>query len=281
MDLLANFLVFGGAVLLLLALAPINRLRRRLPDSPCRMAWMFLSVLVVLFFCGYLTYALLNWDTNKDCWPCLVVPVIFFFGSVFVLVVCNLAVETANDVTRLCHLEHENVIDPLMGIYNRRHMDRSLRKEAEKARRYGLELSLLLIDVDHFKQVNDNHGHRVGDEVLHNLAQLIHSTVRDFDMVFRFGGEEIVVLLPYTNLDGARVLGQRLCERVAESTMGHAGEKDVGVTISVGVSSFCVDKEDVGILLSRADEAMYMAKNKGRNRVEVAAPEPEVQRENS
>lgn len=269
MSVLANFFVFCGALLLLLALRPIDQLRRRLPNTPCRTAWMFLSMMVALFFCGYLTYGWLFWNAN-DHWSCMVVPTIFFFGAVFVLVVCTLSAKTANDVTRLCHLEHENVTDPLMGIYNRRFMDKCLREEAEKARRYGLELSVLLIDVDHFKNVNDTYGHAAGDQVLHSLAQLIQGSVRDFDRVFRYGGEEIVVLLPYTSVVGAMVLGQRLCDWVAERQLCHVGREHVQVTISVGVSSFNAEKEDIGILMSRADEAMYRAKNNGRNRVECA-----------
>jgi len=266
---LANFLVFFGAFLLLMALHPIDQLRRRLPNTPCRVAWMFLSMMVALFICGYLIYGWLFWNAN-DHWSCMVVPTIFFFGAVFVLIVCTLSAKTANDVTRLCHLEHENVTDPFMGIYNRRFMDRCLREEAEKARRYGLELSVLLIDVDHFKRINDTYGHSIGDQVLHSLAQLIQGSVRDFDRVFRYGGEEIVVLLPYTSVVGAMVLGQRLCDWVSERQLCQVGRENVQVTISVGVSSFNAEKEDTGILMSRADDAMYRAKSNGRNRVECA-----------
>ncbi|MDY0189245.1 MAG: GGDEF domain-containing protein [Desulfuromonas sp.] len=269
MSILANFLVFCGAWLLLLALRPLDQLRRRLPDTSCRTAWMFLSIMVALFLCGYLVYGWLFWNANNH-WSCIVVPTIFFFGAVFVLVVCTLSAKTANDVRRLCHLEHENVTDALMGIYNRRYMDKCLREEAEKAKRYGLELSVLLIDVDHFKDINDTYGHAIGDQVLHSLGQLIQGSVRDFDRVFRYGGEEIVVLLPYTNLNGARILGERLCGWVAERSLCQIDRGQVQVTISVGVSTFNADKEDMGILMSRADAAMYRAKENGRNRVECA-----------
>ncbi|OQY18537.1 MAG: hypothetical protein B6I36_06750 [Desulfobacteraceae bacterium 4572_35.1] len=187
MDLVANFLVLFGAALLLVSLWPIGQLRRRLPNTTCRTAWMFLSMLIALFFCGYLIYGWLFWSSANH-WSSLVVPVIFFSGAIFVVVVCNLAAKTANDVTRLCHLEHETITDPLMGIYNRRYMDRCLREEAEKAQRYNLELSVLLLDIDHFKRVNDTYGHRVGDQVLHSVAKIIQGGVRDFDRVFRYGG---------------------------------------------------------------------------------------------
>jgi len=270
---LANFLVMSGAMVLLLALFPVNQLRRRLPYSPCRVAWMFLSVLVCLFFSGYVLYAVLFWNDARQ-WHDLVVPVIFFFGAVFVLIVCQLSARTADDVTRLCHLEYENILDPLLGIYNRRHMDRCLRSEAGKTRRYGLALSVLLIDVDFFKKVNDTYGHQVGDRVLQALAQMVKGSVRDFDLVFRYGGEEIMVLLPYTNLAGAQVLGNRLCQWVSERSLleeVHQGRPvNLRVTISIGVSSFDPALEDEGEMVARADMALYRAKRNGRNRVEVA-----------
>lgn len=270
---LANFLVIGGALVLLLALFPVNQLRRRLPYSSCRIAWMFLSVLVCLFFSGYALYALLFWNEAQQ-WHDLVVPVIFFFGAIFVLTVCLLSARTADDVTRLCHLEYENILDPLLGIYNRRHMDRCLRSEADKTRRYALDLSVLLIDVDFFKKVNDTYGHLVGDRVLQALAQMIKGSVRDFDMVFRYGGEEIMVLLPYTNSSGAQTLGNRLCQWVSERSLleeVHQGQPvNVQVTISIGVSTFDPAVEDEGEMVARADMALYRAKKNGRNRVEVA-----------
>ncbi len=267
---LANLLIISGALILGLALIPVNKLRRRLPVGVCRRSWMFLSMLIAFFFVGYLFYAYLFWNQAHQ-WCDMVVPAIFFFGSVFVLVVCSLSAKTADDVTRLCHLEHENVTDPLMGIYNRRYMDRCLKQEGEKAKRYGLEFSVMMIDVDFFKKVNDTYGHSVGDQVLQSLAQMIKGSVRDFDRVFRYGGEEIVVLLPYTNCDGAMVLGQRLCEWVSERSLVEHDSNSISVTISVGVSCLCPSVEDVGTMMARADRALYRAKENGRNRVERAA----------
>jgi diguanylate cyclase (GGDEF)-like protein len=269
----ANFLVVGGAMVLLLSLFPVNQLRRRLPYSPCRVAWMFLSVLICCFFVGYLLYGMLFWNDARQ-WHDLVVPVIFFLGAIFVLIVCLLSARTADDVTRLCHLEYESIMDPQLGIYNRRYMDRCLRSEAEKSRRYGLELAVLLIDVDFFKRINDSYGHLVGDRVLQALAQMIKGSVRDFDMVFRYGGEEIMVLLPYTTLSGAETLAERLRQWVSERCMVeevcNGAPIDVRITISIGVSAFNLDVENEGEMVARADMALYRAKQNGRNRVEIA-----------
>ena len=271
MDSLANLLVLFGALILLVALIPVNKLRRRLPIGLCRRSWMFLSMLIVFFFLGYLFYAYLFWDRTHH-WSEMVVPAIFFFGAIFVLIVCTLSAKTADDVTRLCHLEHENVTDPLMGIYNRRYMDRCLKQEGAKAKRYGLELSVMMIDIDYFKKINDTYGHSVGDQVLQSLAQMLQGSVRDFDRVFRYGGEEIVILLPYTNCDGAMVLGQRLCQWVSERSMIENDKQTISITISIGISCFCPAVEDVGTMMARADKALYCAKENGRNRAERADP---------
>ncbi len=267
---LANFLIIFGALILVLALFPVDKLRRRLPIGLCRRSWMFLSTLIVFFFVGYLFYAYLFWGCALH-WSEMVVPAVFFFGAIFVLIVCTLAAKTADDVTRLCHLEHENVTDPLMGIYNRRYLDRCLKQEGAKAKRYGLDFSVMMIDIDYFKKVNDTYGHSVGDQVLQSLAQMIQGSVRDFDRVFRYGGEEIVVLLPYTNCDGAILLGQRLCDWVGERSLAEHDGNSISVTISVGVSCLCPGVEDVGTMMARADRALYSAKENGRNRVERAA----------
>ncbi|MEA3464481.1 MAG: GGDEF domain-containing protein, partial [Thermodesulfobacteriota bacterium] len=145
------------------------------------------------------------------------------------------------------------------------------------AKRYGLDLSVMMIDVDHFKQVNDTFGHSVGDQVLQALAQLIKGSIRDFDRVFRFGGEEVVVLLPYTNDEGALVLSERLRRWVSERRLIDNGDEPLNITISIGVSCFCPESEDVGTMMARADEALYRAKSNGRNRVEVS-PGPCVAR---
>jgi diguanylate cyclase (GGDEF)-like protein len=276
MGVLANFLVLCGAVIFIVSLAPIRHLYRRLPSSLSRSAWTFLSALIAFFFCGYLAYAWIFWGQAESLAD-MVVPAIFCSGAIFVLVVCSLSARTADDVRRLCHLEHENITDPLMGIYNRRHLDECLRQEAAKARRYGLDLSILLLDVDHFKNFNDTYGHQLGDEVLRSLAKVIQGSVRDFDYVFRYGGEEIVVLLPYTEHEGAVVLAERLRTWIEGRTLVAADPKgrypNIRLTVSIGVSTFCPVVEDEVKMVARADEALYAAKKQGRNRV-VFSPGP-------
>lgn len=270
MEMFANVLVLVGAVTLVVALSPVSQLYRRLPSGSSRQSWVVLALLICFFVIGYVVYAYSFWGLAHQ-WNDMVVPAVFFFGAVFVLIVCNLALKTAEDIRRLCHLEHENITDPLMGIYNRRYLDRCLKQEWEKAKRYGLDFSVLMIDVDFFKEINDTYGHSVGDEVLQALGQMIKGSVRDFDRVFRYGGEELVVMLPYTDCDGAAVIAQRLCNWISDRSMAQRGDSSIFITVSIGVSCLCAKVEDVATMMSRADRALYRAKKKGRNRVEVAA----------
>ena len=156
--------------------------------------------------------------------------------------------------------------DALTGTYNRRHLYEALKKEGEKALRYGRPLSLIMLDLDYFKRVNDTYGHDVGDRLLKEVAQLIGHHLRDPDQLSRWGGEEFLVLVPETVLEQAQQLAVRL--KCAIET--HQFEKAGGVTASFGVAAH--QKGDTPeTLLKRADRALYQAKSNGRNRVEVVA----------
>ncbi len=151
--------------------------------------------------------------------------------------------------------------DPLTRLYNRRGLAAVYRTTRAVALRSGRPLALAMLDIDHFKRINDQHGHDAGDAVLVALAQLIQQRVRQADVVARFGGEEFVVLLPDTDLAGAEALGQLLVSAVAAQPLSSVG----AVTVSVGVAEVGGDATDLSALLQRADAALYRAKGKGRN----------------
>jgi diguanylate cyclase (GGDEF)-like protein len=153
--------------------------------------------------------------------------------------------------------------DPLTGLLNRRGFDSQLKLAAALARRSGRPLALVMVDVDHFKRVNDSFGHDAGDEVLKRLAQTLQQRLRDSDVTARLGGEEFVAMLPDTDLKGALAISQQLLETVAAQIDDTVGR----VTISAGVAIFRGDGDDTHDLLRRADEALYEAKGQGRNRV--------------
>lgn len=158
--------------------------------------------------------------------------------------------------------------DPLTAVLNRRALTERLASELERVKRYDSTVSVLLIDIDHFKRVNDNYGHLVGDDVLMDVGALLQSAVRSVDVVARYGGEEFVIALPETGLAGATAFAERIRELVEEHTFAHAGGSDLRLTASIGVASYpSPGLETVEDLLAKADQALYRAKAEGRNRV--------------
>lgn len=156
--------------------------------------------------------------------------------------------------------------DHLTGLANRRAFHDMATRELRHWTRQPRPLSLLLIDADHFKRINDEYGHAAGDAALRHLAAVLGSGLRALDVVARLGGEEFVALLPGTDIDGAEALALRLCERVAQSTLDVDGH-EIRCTVSIGVATMASDLQDIDALLQRADRAMYAAKSAGRNRV--------------
>jgi two-component system, cell cycle response regulator len=163
--------------------------------------------------------------------------------------------------------------DALTGAHNRRYFMNHMRRELKRTRRYGGEVSLLVFDIDHFKHINDRHGHAVGDTVLVEFVRRIqHALPREFDWCARLGGEEFAVVLPQTNLGGAAVVAEKIRRAVAAEPIV-TGEGAVEVTVSVGVSGLACfsDRELVTAdhMLSRADDCLYSSKNSGRDRVTI------------
>ena len=161
--------------------------------------------------------------------------------------------------------------DALTGLYNRRHLEERLASEVAAAQRHARPISLLVCDVDHFKAVNDQHGHLAGDEVLKMVAFVLRGAVRREDVLARYGGEEFVVIARETALEGASALAERIRRAVERSRCAWQGQ-DLGVTVSVGVSVWTGATELVAgrgerELFEAADRALYLAKEGGRNRV--------------
>jgi two-component system cell cycle response regulator len=156
--------------------------------------------------------------------------------------------------------------DPLTGCANRRVLDHRLREELDRARRYDQVLTVVLLDVDDFKRINDTFGHQVGDRVLKELAVLLRRELRTMDFLARYGGEEFVVLLPETGGTGARLFTDRILRRVAQHNFGDAAIA-VNATVSAGLATFPDDRAaDDDALMKLADENLYKAKRAGRNR---------------
>lgn len=160
---------------------------------------------------------------------------------------------------------HTALRDPLTGVNNRTAFDASLRREVDLARRHGTALGMVILDIDHFKQINDRHGHMVGDCVLRDVAAHASDCVRSTDMMFRYGGEEFVILLSSTSAQGAKRLAERIRNAV-EKFQCRYGKTEIQVTASLGVA--CLHQDDTPqSLFERADQALLKAKQEGRNRV--------------
>lgn len=154
--------------------------------------------------------------------------------------------------------------DNLTGAYNRHKMVEELESEVSRSARYDHDLSLIMLDIDHFKQVNDNFGHEVGDKALKNVSEIIECIKRETDIFSRWGGEEFLLLLPDTDLEGGIIIAERIRAAVEKYEFESAGK----ITVSMGVSTFKKDKHNTTLFIRDADDALYEAKNNGRNRVE-------------
>ncbi len=158
-------------------------------------------------------------------------------------------------------------IDELTGLYNRRALFSRLAEEHSRSKRYGQGFSLLLIDIDDFKNVNDKHGHQVGDGILKGLGAFLRQNLRDSDFPSRYGGEEFLCLLPSTDVDQAVQVGNKIRQLLSQSILS-SKKKDVSlqITVSIGIAAF-TPEDDIDTLIKRADDALYLAKRQGKNRV--------------
>lgn len=163
-------------------------------------------------------------------------------------------------------LKHIAKRDSLTRLFNRRSLFEQGENHVESALKYQHDLSVILLDIDHFKQVNDLHGHFVGDEVIKIIAKLGNETIRPRDIFARLGGEEFTVILPETSLEQAKAIAERLREKIELYDLANQA-KSLTLTVSIGVASLTQTEQNFDALLSAADEAMYSAKNAGRNQV--------------
>ena len=172
---------------------------------------------------------------------------------------------------RTLEIELLSKTDALTGLWNRGCLEEMLEMEFKRARRYGHEFAILVVDLDHFKLVNDNYGHLAGDEVLRQASSRILNSLRETDFVGRYGGEEIVVILTETNLSDAKSIGDKLRAQIASAPV-EMDDQSITVTASVGVSYLREETQTIESLFQEADEALYASKENGRNQVTVYQP---------
>ncbi|WP_263831797.1 GGDEF domain-containing protein [Sulfurospirillum oryzae] len=262
-----------GALFLVRSLTPISRLILELPDGSLKKRWKALSILILFFIAGYFIFAYNFWVLrDEQSILSIVASITLLLGGVFAYLVGQLALQTANDVKDIAILQHESITDALTSLRNRRYFDQRICEEVALSKRYKLPLTLMLLDVDYFKKINDTYGHTVGDDVLTNLAKLILEVVRDSDIVARYGGEEIAIITPNTSKQEAELLAERLRSIVEKTTVATicTTQEVVQVTVSIGLCSLSHVITDKEALLEETDQALYLAKKYGRNRVVVS-----------
>ena len=160
------------------------------------------------------------------------------------------------------------ITDGLTGLYNRRYMETHLGSLVEQAGSRGKPLTILVLDIDYFKAINDTHGHDAGDDVLREFATRIRKSIRGIDLACRLGGEEFVIVMPETDMAVATIVAERLRRRIASEPFGIAqGARAINVTISIGIATLDTADDNASTILKRADQALYRAKRAGRNRV--------------
>jgi len=269
---IANSLVIAGAGILVGSLLPVRQLLTQLPSGRARVRWYFMSVLNLIFIAGYLGYAKVFWHHSLIL-PDLIVPGVFFCGACFVWMSNMFSLQTVNDVRRVTLLEQENITDSLSGVYNRRYLDRRLEEEFDRGLRYKTPLSILMIDIDHFKQINDQFGHQAGDLVLGYLGKLTLNSIRSTDISARYGGDEFMIITPNAHASMANTIAERLRLYVESHalvlTSDPGKRQEIKITVSIGIATTNQKTDSIQRLIKNADMALYRAKQAGRNRVSL------------
>lgn len=167
-------------------------------------------------------------------------------------------------------LERKAEVDELTGLYNRRAFKERLEEEIKRANRYGSTLSLMILDLDQFKPVNDQYGHLKGDEMLRKTGEIIRDTIRDTDVAVRYGGDEFCVIVTETHVDRAKTMGRRLC-RTLKNSLPEVVDGEVDISCSIGLAQFDSNVPDAAELIHAADKAMFTAKEMGGDQVFIVA----------
>ena len=272
---LPALLIALGILLLLGASFRAHRLIRILKE---RGPWPSFRNLFFFFLIGYAVYFVFL-VTGKPFQRDLIVGEVFFLSALFAIMVVGFAYRTVHEVMRLNELEQLANTDELTSLYNRRAIMRIMEEEYWKARRFGFPLSIAMVDIDHFKRINDTYGHIAGDEVLRSLAFALQDGLRKIDVVGRWGGEEFLCILPSTPQEGAVVTAKRIRKLVTDLRFRVKGPTELeavppgeeippdaeSITVSVGITTVDDRVRNPTEALMTADAALFQAKQNGRD----------------
>jgi diguanylate cyclase (GGDEF)-like protein len=250
----------------LTSLVPIGRVYRMLSPGIVRATWGTLGSLIFIVAVGDVAFLWINYTEGSNRREDWLVGLVCLAAAIFVVVVCHLAHHTAKDVSRLSWLESVAKVDPVTELYNRRHIMAVLAEECIRSSGDNSPISILLMDVDNFKKINDTYGHQAGDVVLKEMASLI-TTASGSRSVGRYGGEEFLVVLPHEDSSDAWVVAERIRSAIEATAVVYDGDPIISATISIGIATAFGWKEKPEDLVGLADEALYAAKSTGRNRI--------------
>lgn len=253
---------------------PFSKLIKSLNKGSIKLKWHLIRVLIVIFILCYLSYSLQYIITSVDLKHLinntLLVPIIFFCGSIFVLMVGILAFKTTKDIHNYRILKEESITDFLLGIYNRRFFNKILQEKVNEYKLKSESLSLFLVDIDNFKDINDTYGHLIGDQALIQLAMIIKNHTTSNEIVCRYGGDELVVICQNKNEIETYELANTIRKHIENNYLIEESKMHPAITktISVGITTLHnLNCMDINCLIDKADSNLYKAKEAGKNRV--------------
>ncbi|NYF50995.1 GGDEF domain-containing protein [Tunturiibacter gelidoferens] len=266
-DLIIKFILAISVALLLASLFPIRWICGMLPRGFARSTWRSMGILILLSAAGVTVFLRINSTEGPNHHEDWLVSLVFLAASIFVVTVCTLALNTAKDVSKIAALEFAAIVDPVTELFNRRHIMALLDAQCQLSSDRNSPFSILLIDIDNFKTINDTFGHRAGDIVLKELGRVIARIIPDSRYIGRYGGEEFLVILPQSASSEAWSVAERVRKAVQSTMIAYETKPISSPTISIGIATAFGWKETSEDLIEIADEALYSAKATGRNRV--------------
>lgn len=270
-NIIFQLIITLGILLLLASFVPLKRVIKILPMGLTRKVWVGMACLIGLSIVGYLIFFCINYTEGPDHHEDWLVSLICLSASIFVLCACMISHSTVKEVSRIAELELAVLMDPLTELYNRRHILSLLENECSRSRFLHSPFSVLLLDIDSFKKINDTYGHQAGDFVLKEFSRLLASIQQDSCFIGRYGGEEFLILLPDTTRFRASQVAERLRYIIESTTIMLENKYEIPVTASIGVATSSSFNETSQELISLADRALYSAKTSGRNNVCMAS----------
>ena len=273
LNFMAMMLTTVALVMVTAALWPMGRLLAQLPSGPLRAQWRVLAGLALVFIAGDVFY-LVAFSKRHQSLTDLLVPAMFLGCGWFVWLGTRSSLATVLNLRHLSSLDRTQVTDALTGLRSRHSLDALMRQEMQRAKRHGLAVSLLLLDIDHFADVNRNYGYGVGDQVLTEIGRILGASLRGSDLLVRYGGEEMAVLATHTPPAVAALVAERLRRDIeigARKALLAAQGARHAITVSIGVAGREAGTHGADDLFAMAEQALQTAKKQGRNRVALSA----------